>query len=118
MHVMVKSNKDDMSNQKENNVQPCLLQDSVYSIREAAIHVLQAVAKEFGADWAREHIVPQVRRTAVICSGGAWRITECRYTATKKHASVRASPTRPSRGVWRVHQLTRHLLLCLRRCCL
>jgi hypothetical protein len=35
-------------------------QDPVYSIRDAAIHVLQAVAKEFGPDWAREHIVPQV----------------------------------------------------------
>lgn len=33
----------------------------MYSIREAAINVLQAVAKEFGPDWAREHIVLQVR---------------------------------------------------------
>lgn len=34
----------------------------MYSIREAAIHVLQAVAKEFGPDWAREHIVLQVKQ--------------------------------------------------------
>lgn len=32
----------------------------MYSIREAAINVLQAVAKEFGPDWAREHVVAQV----------------------------------------------------------
>ncbi len=32
----------------------------MFSIRDAAIHVLQAVAKDFGPDWARDHIVPQV----------------------------------------------------------
>lgn len=41
------------------------LQDTVFSIREAAIQVLQAVAKEFGPDWTRDHIVPQVRCNAV-----------------------------------------------------
>ena len=45
-------------------------QDPVYSIREAAIHVLQAVAKEFGPDWAREHIVPQVGGWAGGCACG------------------------------------------------
>ena len=36
----------------------CLLQ--VYSIREAATKNLQRLAQEFGADWAKDHIVPQV----------------------------------------------------------
>lgn len=36
------------------------LADPVYSIREAAIVNLQKLAQEFGSDWAKEHIVPQV----------------------------------------------------------
>jgi serine/threonine-protein phosphatase 2A regulatory subunit A len=32
----------------------------VYSIREAATKNLQRLAQEFGADWAKDHIVPQV----------------------------------------------------------
>lgn len=47
------------------------LQDPVYSIREAAINVLQAVAKEFGPDWAREHVVPQVRLGGWVGVGGS-----------------------------------------------
>ena len=45
-----------------------VVQDPVYSIREAAIQVLQAVGKEFGPDWAREHIVPQVGGRACVFS--------------------------------------------------
>ena len=37
----------------------CLLQ--VFSIREAATANLQRLAREFGPDWAKEHLVPQVR---------------------------------------------------------
>ncbi|KVH97580.1 Armadillo-like helical [Cynara cardunculus var. scolymus] len=36
------------------------LQDKVYSIREAAANNLKRLAEEFGADWAMQHIVPQV----------------------------------------------------------
>jgi hypothetical protein len=50
------------------------LQDTVFSIREAAIQVLQAVAKEFGPDWTRDHIVPQVRCNAVATWGLGARI--------------------------------------------
>ncbi len=32
----------------------------VASIREAAAKTLQKIAKEFGPEWAREHLVPQV----------------------------------------------------------
>jgi len=45
------------------------MQDPVFSIREAAINVLQAIAKEFGPDWAREHILPQVGLTPQHVSG-------------------------------------------------
>lgn len=33
----------------------------VFSIRAAATDNLAKLAKEFGADWAQEHLVPQVR---------------------------------------------------------
>ena len=33
----------------------------VFSIREAATANLQRLAREFGPDWAKEHLVPQVR---------------------------------------------------------
>jgi serine/threonine-protein phosphatase 2A regulatory subunit A len=33
----------------------------VYSIREAATQNLQKLAAEFGPDWAKDHLVPQVR---------------------------------------------------------
>ena len=36
------------------------LADPVFSIREAATANLRSLAEEFGADWAKEHIVPQV----------------------------------------------------------
>lgn len=36
------------------------LRDTVYSIREAAIVNLKALAEAFGVDWAKEHIVPQI----------------------------------------------------------
>ena len=36
------------------------LEDQVYSIREAATQNLQQLAQEFGSDWAKEHLVPQV----------------------------------------------------------
>ncbi len=44
--------------------QQCLqwLEDQVFSIREAATHNLQQLAQEFGSDWAKEHLVPQVSR--------------------------------------------------------
>lgn len=32
----------------------------VYSIREAATKNLQRLAQEFGADWAKDHLVPKV----------------------------------------------------------
>ena len=32
----------------------------VYSIREAATSNLAKLAREFGPDWARDHLVPQV----------------------------------------------------------
>lgn len=38
------------------------LEDQVYSIREAATQNLQQLAQEFGSDWAKEHLVPQVLR--------------------------------------------------------
>ena len=34
----------------------------MYSIREAATQNLQQLAQEFGSDWAKEHLVPQVLR--------------------------------------------------------
>ncbi len=37
-----------------------LVQDTVYSIREAATRNLQRLAEEFGPDWARDHVVPRV----------------------------------------------------------
>ena len=37
------------------------LEDQVFSIREAATKNLQQLASEFGPDWAKEHLVPQVR---------------------------------------------------------
>ena len=44
------------------------LEDQVYSIREAATQNLQQLAQEFGSDWAKEHLVPQVRRPpASVC---------------------------------------------------
>ena len=36
------------------------LEDQVFSIREAATVNLQHLAREFGPDWAKEHLVPQV----------------------------------------------------------
>ena len=36
------------------------LEDSVFSIREAATRNLMKLAQEFGPDWARVHLVPQV----------------------------------------------------------
>ena len=36
------------------------LGDCVYSVREAAISNLKALAEVFGLEWAKEHIVPQV----------------------------------------------------------
>ena len=38
------------------------LEDQVFSIREAATKNLQQLASEFGPDWAKEHLVPQVWR--------------------------------------------------------
>ncbi len=35
----------------------------VYSIREAATSNLAKLAREFGPDWARDHLVPQVTLT-------------------------------------------------------
>ena len=40
------------------------LEDQVFSIREAATKNLQQLASEFGPDWAKEHLVPQV-----LCRG-------------------------------------------------
>ena len=37
------------------------LEDQVASIREATAKTLQKIAQEFGADWAKDHLVPQVR---------------------------------------------------------
>ena len=37
------------------------LEDSVFSIREAATRNLFKLAQEFGPDWARVHLVPQVK---------------------------------------------------------
>ena len=37
------------------------LEDSVYSIREAATKNLQRLAQEFGPDWAKDHLVGKVR---------------------------------------------------------
>lgn len=39
---------------------PLLLQDPVFCVRQAATDCLAALAKEFGPDWAREHVVPRV----------------------------------------------------------
>ena len=36
------------------------LEDQVFSIREAATKNLQQLASEFGPEWAKEHLVPQV----------------------------------------------------------
>lgn len=36
------------------------LQDSVFSIREAATRNLMKLAQEFGPDWAKDHLVPPV----------------------------------------------------------
>lgn len=36
------------------------LQDSVFSIREAATRNLQKLAQEFGPEWAKEHLVSRV----------------------------------------------------------
>ena len=36
------------------------LEDQVFSIREAATMNLQKLAQEFGPNWAKEHLVPQV----------------------------------------------------------
>lgn len=38
----------------------------MYSIREAATHNLQQLAQEFGSDWAKDHLVPQVRTFMVL----------------------------------------------------
>lgn len=44
------------------------VQDPVFSIRDAATKNLQKLAQEFGPDWAKEHIVPQVRaRVSCVC---------------------------------------------------
>ena len=50
------------------------LEDQVFSIREAATKNLQQLAREFGPDWAKEHLVPQVRRDRGLAGGltGAW----------------------------------------------
>lgn len=48
------------SNQIENCCRGCCSQ--VFSIREAATANLQRLAREFGPDWAKEHLVPQVCR--------------------------------------------------------
>ena len=42
------------------------LEDQVASIREATAKTLQKIAQEFGADWAKDHLVPQVRRLSLI----------------------------------------------------
>lgn len=42
----------------------------VFSIRAAATDNLAKLAQEFGADWAQEHLVPQVRMSAFTFSGG------------------------------------------------
>ena len=39
-----------------------IMQDPVYSIRDAATKNLQRLAQEFGPDWAKDHIVPQVTK--------------------------------------------------------
>jgi serine/threonine-protein phosphatase 2A regulatory subunit A len=51
-----------MCRMQEQLGQQCLqwLEDQVYSIREAATQNLQQLAQEFGSDWAKEHLVPQV----------------------------------------------------------
>lgn len=36
------------------------LEDSVYSIREAATKNLQKLAQEFGPEWAKDHLVGRV----------------------------------------------------------
>lgn len=36
------------------------LEDQVASIREAAAKTLQRIAQQFGPEWAKEHLVPQV----------------------------------------------------------
>ena len=38
------------------------LSAQVASIRDATARTLQKIAQEFGGDWAKEHLVPQVRR--------------------------------------------------------
>lgn len=51
------------------------LEDSVYSIREAATKNLQKLAQEFGPEWAKEHLVSRVSyrrwRIAYICKNNA-----------------------------------------------
>lgn len=37
------------------------LSAQVASIRDATARTLQKIAQEFGGDWAKEHLVPQVR---------------------------------------------------------
>ena len=37
------------------------LEDQVFSIREAATKNLQKLAQEFGPEWAKDHLVHQVR---------------------------------------------------------
>jgi hypothetical protein len=51
----------------------------VYSIREAATQNLQQLAQEFGSDWAKEHLVPQVSRgnAAPSCVAFLLRCTAC-----------------------------------------
>jgi len=36
------------------------LQDPVFSIREAATGALEKLSEQFGSDWARDHLVPDV----------------------------------------------------------
>ena len=47
------------------------LEDQVASIREAPATTLQKIAQDFGGDWAKEHLVPQVCNSVCLaaCTG-------------------------------------------------
>lgn len=49
------------------------LEDPVASIREAATRTLQKIAQEFGPEWAKEHLVPQVGRAHAVWTAGGDR---------------------------------------------
>lgn len=45
------------------------LEDQVASIRDATAHTLAKIGEEFGPEWTKEHLVPQVCGFVGLCGG-------------------------------------------------